>query len=353
LRLVGQAACLSALQSVSLRGVSLSDSISGSRRTRNGVRPDEVEGWFRTDRPEKRGGNEIMDYFTEEHSVETVNGRMGKDIDPRLAEVMASLVGHLHAFAKEVHLTQREWEIGIDFLTRTGHICSPERQEFILLSDTLGLSMLVDAINNRRPAGATENTVLGPFHVPDAPARRMGDTISLDGKGEACLYEGRVLDLDGRPIEGAHIDVWSDNAEGFYDVQQPDIQPKWNNRGIFTTGPDGTYSFVGIKPVSYPIPDDGPVGQMLGHLGRHPYRPAHMHYLVTADGREKLVTHAFVGEDGYLESDAVFGVKQTLKAPLERMDEGPVRWRVPFDFILVRLDDASRPADPARAGETV
>ena len=278
-------------------------------------------------------------YFTEEGSVDAVNGRMGQDITPRLAEVMAALVKHLHAFAKEVDLTQSEWEIGIDFLTRTGQICSEERQEFILLSDTLGFSMLVDAINNRRPAGATENTVFGPFHVDGAPERGMGASISLDGKGESCLYEGRVIDLHGEPIEGARIDVWSDNAEGFYDVQQPDIQPKWNNRGIFTTGKDGTYSFIGIKPVSYPIPDDGPVGQMLNHLGRHPYRPAHMHYLVTAEGYQKVVTHTFVGDDPYLASDTVFGVKETLVAPFERVNNGKTAWRSPFDFVLTPVGE--------------
>jgi hydroxyquinol 1,2-dioxygenase len=278
-------------------------------------------------------------YFTEEGSVDAVNGRMGQDVTPRLAEVMAALVKHLHAFAKEVDLTQSEWEIGIDFLTRTGQICSEERQEFILLSDTLGFSMLVDAINNRRPAGATENTVFGPFHVDGAPERGMGACISLDGKGETCLYEGRVIDLHGEPIEDARIDVWSDNAEGFYDVQQPDIQPKWNNRGIFTTGKDGTYSFIGIKPVSYPIPDDGPVGQMLNHLGRHPYRPAHMHYLVTAEGYQKVVTHTFVGDDPYLASDTVFGVKETLVAPFERVNNGKTVWRSPFDFVLTPVGE--------------
>ncbi|WP_417583459.1 intradiol ring-cleavage dioxygenase [Pelagibacterium sp.] len=278
----------------------------------------------------------MLPYFTEENSVETVNARMSEGANPRLVQVMSALVKHLHAFAKEIELSQSEWEVAIDFLTRTGQICSPERQEFILLSDTLGLSMLVDAINNRRPAGATENTVLGPFHVAGAPEREMGASICLDGKGESCLFEGRVLDLNGNPIEGARVDVWSDNAEGFYDVQQPDIQPKWNNRGIFTTGADGHYRFVGIKPVSYPIPDDGPVGQMLAHLGRHPYRPAHMHYIVTAPGYEKLVTHTFVGEDEYLDSDTVFGVKNTLIAPYERLQDGLAEWRSPFDFVLVQ-----------------
>lgn len=273
-------------------------------------------------------------YFTEEGSVEAVNARMAPGADARLATLMASLVKHLHAFAKEVHLTQDEWEVGIDFLTRTGQICSNERQEFILLSDTLGFSMLVDAINNRRPAGATENTVLGPFHVANAPERAMGESICLDGKGETCLFEGKVIDVHGNPVAGARVDVWSDNAEGFYDVQQPGVQPKWNNRGVFVTGADGAYRFVGIKPVSYPIPNDGPVGRMLGHLGRHPYRPAHMHFIVSAPGFEKIVTHTFVGDDPYIGSDAVFGVKQTLVAPFERLQNAATTWRSPFDFVM-------------------
>ncbi len=273
-------------------------------------------------------------FFTEADSVNVVNARMGSDINPRLKEIMTSLVRHLHAFVKDVHLTQQEWEVAIDFLTRTGQICSNERQEFILLSDTLGVSMLVDAINNRRSIGATENTVLGPFHVAGAPQRGMGEHISFDGKGERCLFEGRVTDLHGNPVADARIDVWSDNADGYYDVQQPGIQPKWNNRGIFTTGVEGKYSFVGIKPVSYPIPHDGPVGGMLDALGRHPYRPAHMHFIVTADGFQKVVTHTFVGDDHYMTSDAVFGVKETLVAPFERVDDGVTVWRSSFDFIL-------------------
>ena len=277
----------------------------------------------------------MTQYFTEDGSADVVNARMGADINPRFRTVMDSLVRHLHAFAKDVDLRQEEWDLAIDFLTQTGQICSGERQEFILLSDVLGFSMLVDAINNRRPAGATENTVFGPFHVADAPTREMGDTICLDGKGERCLFEGRVLDRHGEPIEGACVDVWSDNADGFYDVQQPDIQPKWNNRGRFITGRDGTYRFYGIKPVSYPIPDDGPVGKMLGAMERHPYRPAHMHYLVTAPGFEKIVTHTFVGDDAYITDDAVFGVKETLIAPFEHINDGDTIWRSPFDFVMV------------------
>ena len=275
-----------------------------------------------------------MSYLSEAHSAETVNGRIGEGTDPRLRRVMTSLVEHLHEFIKDVELTEAEWEAAIGFLTRTGQICSDTRQEFILLSDALGVSMLVDAINHRAPEGATESTVFGPFHVEGAPELPMGTCISADGKGEICLYQGRVLDLDGRPIENALVDVWSDNADGFYDVQQPDLQPKWNNRGVFRTGPDGTYAFRGIKPVSYPIPDDGPVGQMLAALGRHPWRPAHMHFRITAPGHERLITHIFVGGDSYLGSDAVFGVKATLIADFEAVQSPTEAWRTAFDFVL-------------------
>lgn len=278
-----------------------------------------------------------IDYFTEEGSVEAVNGRMGDKTAPRLREVMSSLIKHLHAFAKDVELTQDEWDVAIDFLTRTGQMCDEYRQEFILLSDTLGFSMLVDAINNRRPNGATENTVLGPFHVANAPEYEMGTNITKQGGVESCLFYGAVTDIDGNPLEGVKIDVWSDNEEGFYDVQQPDIQPLYNNRGVFHTPTDGKYSFIGIKPVSYPIPDDGPVGQMLGHLGRHPNRPAHMHFIVSAEGYDTIVTHTFVDGDIYLTSDAVFGVKETLIAEFEPAEDGNTNWRSNFDFVLHQI----------------
>lgn len=274
-------------------------------------------------------------YLSEENSAESVISRINDDeCTPRFRDIMTSLVSHLHEFIKDVELTQAEWEVAIDFLTRTGQKCSDERQEWILVSDTLGVSMLVDAINNRRPEGATENTVLGPFHVVGAPELEMGANISLDGIGESCLFEGKVIDVHGHPVAGARIDVWSDNADGFYDVQQPDVQPKWNNRGIFTTNGDGAYHFRGIKPVSYPVPVDGPAGEMLTGMGRHPYRPAHTHLIVTAPGYQKLVTHIFVGDDPYIESDAVFGVKKSLIAPFEKISGGDTIWRCPFDFVL-------------------
>jgi hydroxyquinol 1,2-dioxygenase len=277
-----------------------------------------------------------IDYFTESRSVEAVNGRIGAGTEARLSHVMQRLVAHLHAFIKDVSLTQEEWVAAIGFLTRTGQMCDGNRQEFILLSDVLGVSMLVDAINNRRPEGATENTVLGPFHVDGAPEYPMGANITLEGGTETCLFEGRVTDTSGQPIGGVRIDVWSDNEDGFYDVQQPGVQPAHNNRGIFVTGPDGTYSFRGIKPVSYPIPADGPVGQLLERLGRHPWRPAHMHFIISRDGYETVVTHTFVAGDAYLTSDAVFGVKETLIASFEPVKDGPTKWRSTYDFVLNR-----------------
>lgn len=276
-----------------------------------------------------------IDYFTEEGSVDAVVSRTDPAADERLKIVWESLVKHVHAFTKEVELKQEEWDASIDFLTRTGQMCDENRQEFILLSDVIGLSMLTDAINNRDLIGATESTVRGPFHVAGSPELEMSANISLDGKGESCLFEGRVVDKEGNPIEAARLDVWCDNADGYYDVQQPDLQPKWNNRGIFTTGPDGVYKFKGAKPVTYPIPYDGPVGQLLKLLGRHPNRPAHMHYIVSAPGFKTLVTHTFVGDDKWLTSDAVFGVKSSLIAPFVRTPNGETEWHSPFDFVMV------------------
>ncbi|MEQ6247266.1 intradiol ring-cleavage dioxygenase [Sulfitobacter sp. HNIBRBA3233] len=282
-------------------------------------------------------------YFTEENSAEVVVSRNAKAKDARLAEVMSSIIKHLHAMVKEVEPTQEEWLEAIKFLTETGHKSDDWRQEFILLSDVLGVSMLVDAINNRKPSGASESTVLGPFHVPDAPDRPMGSNICLDGKGEKMLVKGRILDVDGNPIAGAKIDVWQTNDDGFYDVQQKGIQPDFNLRGVFRTGDDGTYWFWGAKPRFYPIPDDGPVGRLLGQLGRHPFRPAHLHYIVEADGYERLVTHIFDPDDDYIHSDAVFGVKESLMAKFEKIEDpgrivaegvdGPF-YEVIHDFVL-------------------
>ena len=282
-------------------------------------------------------------YFTEADSAEVVIGRMEKCDDPRLKEVVAAIVRHMHAAVKEIEPTQEEWMKAILFLTKTGHTCDDWRQEFILLSDILGVSMLVDAINSRRPTGATENTVLGPFHIEGAPELEMGANICLDGKGEPMLVHGRIRDLDGNPLGGVAIDVWQANDEGFYDVQQKGIQPDFNLRGKFTTGADGRYWFKAVKPRFYPIPDDGPVGQLLKKLGRHPNRPAHFHYIISKDGYDPLTTHIFDPDDPYIDSDAVFGVKESLMAKFEPIDD-PARqaengfdglyYDVEHDFVL-------------------
>ena len=294
---------------------------------------------------EGTGGRPVgrFPYFEERTSVEVVNARMGPGVDPRLREVMAVVVKHLHAAVKEIEPTHEEWLAAIRFLTDVGHTCTDWRQEFILLSDTLGVSMLVDAINHRRPSGATENTILGPFHVPDAPRYPHGADIRLDGKGEPMVVRGRVVDTGGNPVPGALIDVWQTNEDGFYDVQQKGVQPDWNLRGVFTTDEAGGYWFRSAKPRHYPIPDDGPVGRMLGSLGRHPNRAAHVHFIVTAPGYDPVITHIFTPDCRYLGEDAVFGVKESLVADFRKVEDpaqaerlGVVApfWAVDWDFTL-------------------
>lgn len=258
--------------------------------------------------------------FNENNATAAVIERMSGAKDARFKEIMTSLVTHLHAMIREVEPTLDEWMTTIQFLTATGQISDDKRQEFILLSDTLGVSMLVDAINNRKPSGATESTVLGPFHIAGAPKKKMGDTISLDGRGDPAYVSGRVVDEGGKPIEGALLDVWQTSSEGAYDIQDPN-QPEMNLRGLFTTGADGKFFFRTVKPSSYPIPTDGPVGTMLIAMGRHPMRPAHIHFIVGAKGFEPVTTHIFVAGDEYLDSDAVFGVKDSLIEPFVRHDD--------------------------------
>jgi hydroxyquinol 1,2-dioxygenase len=232
--------------------------------------------------------------------------------DPRLRELLTGLIQHLHAFARETRLTQAEWERAIGFLTETGKMCTDTRQEFILLSDVLGLSMLVETINGDRAAGSTESTVLGPFHMTESPVRELGANIDLLGGGEPCVVSGRIVSGVGTPLPGALLDVWQADGNGFYDVQQPDVQPPGNGRGLFTTDAEGRFWFRTCVPSPYPIPTDGPVGELLKATGRHPYRPAHIHFIASADGHTPVTTHIFVAGSDYLDSDAVFAVKQSL-----------------------------------------
>jgi hydroxyquinol 1,2-dioxygenase len=303
---------------------------------------------------EPKSNAKKVPYFTEQDSVGVVNARMAEDMDPRLREIMTILVRHLHAAVKEIKPTHEEWLQGIQFLTEVGHMCTDWRQEFILLSDTLGVSMLVDAINHHRPGGATPNTILGPFHVDKAPHYENGANICLDGKGEPLLVRGRVIDADGNPVPGAILDVWQTNDDGFYDVQQKGVQPEWNLRGIFTSDQEGRYWLRTVKPRYYPIPDDGPVGRMLAALGRHPNRAAHIHFIITAPGYDTVITHIFAPDCRYLTEDAVFGVKDELVGELRRVtDPGQAKamdlqapaWRIDWDFILVLQSTVATSSD--------
>lgn len=282
-------------------------------------------------------------YFDKDRSAEIVNARMAASTDARMREVMEIMVRHLHAAVKEAKLTDAEWMAGIQFLTATGQMCTDWRQEYILLSDVLGVSMLVDAISHERAEQATPNTVLGPFYLADAPHYDNGTNICLDGKGEPLLVKGKVSDLDGKPIAGAKVDAWQTNDEGFYDVQQKGIQPDWNLRGVFTTDENGEYWFRSVKPKFYPIPDDGTVGKLLTALGRHPNRPAHIHFRVSSEGFQPVTTHIFAPDCPYLGEDAVFGVKQSLVADFQQVTD-PAKagaaelaatfWEVEWNFVL-------------------
>ncbi len=283
-----------------------------------------------------------MRNMTESEITTAVLGRFDTTDNPRVKQVLSSLLTHLHAFVREVELTQEEWFEGIKFLTETGRKCTDTRQEYILLSDTLGISMLVDLINHRKPNGATESTVFGPFYTPGAPEMEDGGNIARQDDGAACFVSGRVTALDGTPIKGALLDVWQTSSNGFYDTQDPN-QPDFNMRGKFHSDEDGSYRIQTVRPVSYPIPVDGPVGKMLKLTGRHPNRPAHIHFIVSAEGFEPVTTHLFDDTDSYIDSDAVFGVKDTLVCKFERHDSeadaakdnvSAPFYTVEYDFVL-------------------
>jgi hydroxyquinol 1,2-dioxygenase len=283
--------------------------------------------------------------FSEETSADAVIASFDETPSPRLREVLSTLIRRLHDVIREVDLTQTEWESAIDFLTRTGQMCDEHRQEFILLSDVLGVSMLVDAINNRRPADATTSTVLGPFHVVDSPRRDLGDNISAGNGRESCVVTGTVRSLHGGPLGGALLDVWQADERGFYDVQIPDQVQIGELRGLFTAGADGTFWFRTIVPAPYPIPTDGPVGSLLAATNRHPNRPAHIHVIAGARGHDPVTTHMFVAGSPWLDSDAVFGVKQSLIHEFETVDDDAraAQYGVANPFRHVRFEIVLRP----------
>ncbi len=279
--------------------------------------------------------------FDEHNLTDEVVNRFAGCPDDRLKEVIQALVRHAHAFVKEVELTEQEWFAAIQFLTRTGQMCDDKRQEFILLSDVLGISMLVDAINHRMPDGATESTVLGPFYLGEHRVTPFGGDIAGNEPGERVFVEGTVSSPGGAPIAGATVDIWHSDDDGFYDAQKGLEEPSLRAR--FITDDRGRFGFRSIVPSSYPIPHDGPVGELLEATKRHPMRPAHIHFKIAAPGHETLVTHLFIPGDPWLESDAVFGVKESLIATLSDRQGGtypdgsaaPASWKhLAHDFGL-------------------
>jgi hydroxyquinol 1,2-dioxygenase len=268
----------------------------------------------------------------DQHTItEAVLARQARTPDPRLKQIMELLVKHLHAFAREAQLSEAEWFQGIDFLTRCGHITDDKRQEFILLSDVLGFSMLTVAQNNDKPEGCTEATVFGPFHVEGAPHYPLGADISNGARGVPCVVRGTVRGIGGEPVPSAQLDVWQSDEDGLYDVQHAGMDHA-QARGILTADAAGHFHFRSILAVPYAIPHDGPVGRLLEATGRHPWRPAHLHFMIQAEGYETLITHVFRSDDAYLDSDAVFGVRQSLIADWKQQPDGS--YLVEYDFVL-------------------
>jgi hydroxyquinol 1,2-dioxygenase len=270
--------------------------------------------------------------------------RMSECRDPRFREVMTSLVTHLHDFVREVRLTEAEWLTAIQFLTEVGKTCTDKRQEYILLSDTLGISVLVITVNHPADQGSVESTVLGPFYWANAPDLPLGSDLSVGVKGEPTFYSGRVLGVDGQPLANALLDIWSGDGEGNYDMQIPG-ETEMKARGRIRTDAAGRYWFRSIKPTFYPVPTDGPVGVMLRKMGRHPFRPGHIHMIVSAEGHAPVTTHLFVADSQYLDSDAVFGMKESLVAQFERH---PPDERLDTPYYTVKYDFRLRPSGITR-----
>jgi hydroxyquinol 1,2-dioxygenase len=292
-----------------------------------------------------------MREFDDKTITSAVIARLDQCEDPRFRHVMASLITHLHDFVRDVQLTEKEWIDAIQFLTDVGQKCTPQRQEFILLSDTLGVSVLVITLNHRAEQGTAESTVLGPFYWEGAPDLPLGANLAEGVKGEPAFYSGRVLSADGRPLPGALLDVWSGDGDGTYDMQMAgDVGMK--ARGKIRTDEQGRYWFRSIKPTYYPVPTDGPVGVMLRKMGRHPNRPGHIHMIVSAPGHAPVTTHLFVAGSEYLDSDAVFGMKESLVAKFNRHEAGraPTGEQVSTPFYTVEYDFRLRPTAVNAAG---
>ncbi|SDO07093.1 dioxygenase [Ensifer sp. YR511] len=274
--------------------------------------------------------------FSEATSSDIFAQRLPQSKDDALPHILAAVVMHLHGAIRELRPTQADWRKVIEFLTDVGHASDERRQEWVLLSDLLGASALVEEINSRRPKTATPNTVRGPFFRADVQQLALGSNISLDGIGEGLEVAGRVQDLDGGPVANAEIITWQANAQGVYENQQPDLQPEFNLRGLFRTDADGRFHYRTIKPCGYGVPDDGPVGKLLRQAGYPLRRPAHLHFMIKAPGFETITTHIYDGSDPHLAEDAIFGVKPELVRTFERKGSSAPVWQLDLTFVMVR-----------------
>jgi protocatechuate 3,4-dioxygenase beta subunit len=273
--------------------------------------------------------------FSERNSAQLVAERLDKHAEGPLQAFMVPFIEHLHKLIRETRPTHADWRRTMEFLTEVGHASDGRRQEWVLLSDLLGVTALIEEINTRRPKGATPNTVRGPFYRADAPRLPLDANISLDGIGRPLAVTGRVQDLDGQPIAAATVETWQANGEGFYENQQPDQQPEFNLRGVFMTDANGSVRYRTVRPGGYTVPCDGPVGQMLGSLGFPLRRPAHLHFLIKADGFETISTHVYDGSDPHLGQDALFGVKEDLIGAFKPTAKGEGSM-LDFTFVMVR-----------------
>lgn len=286
-----------------------------------------------------------MAYATEQNLTELVIGRWSDTPDPRLRTIVTALVKHMHAFVREIEPTQDEFFAAVDFLARTGKMCTDKRQEFILLADVLGVEMLVDAINNRLPSEATPTTIAGPFHVPNAPSLENGASMARGAPGIACFLQGTVRSTDGTPIAGAEIDVWQTDGEGLYEGQRgPEINGPWM-RGLYRSQQDGSFTVRTVLPIGYTIPMDGPVGELVGHAGISHMRPAHVHFALSAPRHKHIVTHLFQDGDRYLADDAVFAVKEPLIAQFRKQPPGeaPTGEHIDASYYVMNFDFVLQP----------
>ena len=283
-----------------------------------------------------------MPYVTEANITDVVLDRWSAVPDPRLRQIMRAMISHLHAFVRDVEPSEKEWIAAIEWLTRTGQLSNDKRQEFILASDVVGVSMLVDCINHRMPGEATPTTVTGPFHIHNSPSLSDGADIANGAPGELCFVAGSVRDMNGRPIAGARLDIWQADGDGLYEAQRGTDEP-WM-RGVFTSGADGSFVVQTVLPVPYSIPMDGSVGELMTHTNISPMRPSHIHFLIDASGHERLITHLFKKSCPFIETDVVYGVKAPLLAEFRLIPAGGTTpaghianqpfWLLEYDFVL-------------------